>query len=377
MRKIIKIVLLVIIGALFLWTIYFLIQKSRKVADVFEIKTLFKTNIVKKTMATGSVIPRREIAVKPQISGIISEINVEAGDFVKQGDIIAKVRIIPNMENLNNAESSVNKAKINLNDAKIEYDRQKELFDKQVISKSEFQKYLTAYNRANEGMEFAENNLQLIKEGVTKNLAKTSNTLIRSTISGTVLDVPIKEGNNVIQTNTFNDGTTIAVIADMTDIIFQGKIDETDVGKIKTGMNLEINIGAIQNEKFNAILTYISPQGKDENGSVQFEIKADVKLSEKQTIRAGYSANADIILERRDSILAIDESLIHFKNDSTFVNILTKEKPKQEFKEKYIKTGLSDGINIEVVDGVTIKDKLKGNKIDISKKKGEKKDTKR
>lgn len=364
MKKIIKYIIYAAIATLFIWTFVFLAGKAKKKPDVFELKNAFKSNIVKKTVATGSILPRKEIAIKPQVSGIISEIFVEPGEMVKTGDWLAKVRIIPNMENLTSAESRVNRAKINLDDATQDYNRLKELFDKEVISKSEFQKALTAYNNAREEFSSAENTLQLIKEGVTKSLSASSNTLVRSTIGGMVLDVPVREGYNVIQTNTFNDGTTIAIIADMGDMIFQGKIDESEVGKIHNGMKLEINIGAIENQKFNAILTYISPKGVTESGSIQFEIKADVKLQQGQFIRSGYSANANIILEQRDSVMVVDESLVRFRNDSSFVDVIIEEKPAQKFKETFVKLGLSDGVNVEIVRGIEYVDRLKGNKID-------------
>ncbi len=368
MKKIIKYIVIALIAVLFIWTAVFMIGKASKKTEIFELKQAFKSNILKKSVATGSIIPRREISIKPQVSGIISEIYVKPGDLVKTGDLLAKVRIIPNMEALSGAESRVKRAQINLNDATQDYNRQKELFDKEVISKSEFQKTLTTFNTSKEELSSAEDNLQLIKEGATKALASTSNTLVRSTISGMVLDVPIREGFNVIQTNTFNDGTTIAIVADMNDMIFQGKIDESEVGKIHSGMKLEINIGAIENKRYNAELTYISPKGVTENGSIQFEIKADVKLDKGQFIRAGYSANADIILDRRDSVMVIDESLVHFRNDSSFVDTLLNEKPAQSFKECKVKLGLSDGVNVQILDGIKNTSKLKGKKIDKSRK---------
>jgi len=367
MKKVIKYIVFILIAIVFIGTLWLLISKSVKKTDVFELKQASKNNVIKKSVATGSIIPRKEISIKPQISGIIAEIYVKPGTMIKSGDLIAKIRIIPNMEALNGAESRVNRAKISLDDATLDYNRQKELFDKEVISKSEFQKTSTTYNNAREEVASAENNLQLIKEGVTKSMASSSNTLVRSTIAGMVLDVPVKEGFNVIQTNNFNDGTTIAVVADMSDMIFQGKIDESEVGRIQAGMKLEINIGAIEKQKFKANLTYISPKGVTENGSIQFEIKADIQLAKDQFIRAGYSANADIILDRRDSTMVIDESLVHFRNDTSFVDTLLSAKPIQQFKETRIKLGLSDGVNVQVLEGINYKTKLKGNVVDPSK----------
>ncbi len=370
MRKIVKIIGFTLLAAVFLGTLFFLYKKSQPKPQVFEIQQAKIVNIVKKTVATGSVIPRKEIEIKPQVSGIVEEIFIESGKRIRKGDVIARVNIIPDMVNLNNAESRFNRARLNLEDAKIAFERQSVLFDKQVISKEEFQKANLTINSAKEEAEAAENNLELIRKGVTKSSETTTNTLIRSTIDGMVLDVPVKEGFSVIQANTFNAGTTIAIVADMNDMIFQGKVDETEVGKIKEGMNIDLTIGAIATEKFIAVLRYIAPKGLVENGAIQFDIKADVKLKEGQFIRSGYSANANIVLDKRDSILAIPEGLLKFEKDSAFVEIETLP---QKFEKRFVKTGLSDGINIEIVAGITKKDRLKGAVVDPKKKNGEKK----
>lgn len=361
MKKFFKIFGIVLLIGIFLGTFYFLYTKSKKNPDVFKTQTPKIETIVKKTVATGSVVPRYEIEIKPQVSGIIDEVYREAGEMIKTGDVIARVKIIPDMVNLNNAESRVNRAQLNYEDAKIDYDRQHELFEKKVIPFEEYQKSQLAFNTSREELSAAENNLELIKKGVTKSSAKTTNTLIRSTIDGMILDVPVEVGNSVIQANTFNAGTTIAVIADMTDMIFEGKVDETEVGKVKVGMPIILTIGAIDEEKFDAVLTHLSPKGVEENGAIQFEIKADVNLKEGQFIRAGYSANASIVLEQRDSVMTIPEGLLKFEGDSSFVEI---EKDSQVFEKRYVELGLSDGINIEVLDGLSIEDKLKAEKID-------------
>jgi HlyD family secretion protein len=367
MKKFLKIFLLVVvIGAIF-GTMFFLYQKSKKKPVVYEIKSPFISNVIKKTVATGSVVPRKEIQIKPQVSGIVEEVFIEAGQQVKKGDLIARVKIIPNMVELNNAESRLNKAKINFEDSKLVYERQKKVYEQGVIPEAEFQQYRLTYMNAMEEQETAESNLQLIKEGVSKKSGTTTNTLIRSTIEGMVLEVPVEVGNSVIESNTFNEGTTIASVADMGEMIFEGKVDETEVGKLKLGMPLILSIGAIEDEKFEAELEYIAPKGKEENGAIQFEIKADVKLKNNSFIRAGYSANADIVLDRKDSILVIPESLIKFEKegDSAYVEI---EIQPQVFEKRYIKTGLSDGVNIEVKDGLGISDKLKGQKQEEVKK---------
>jgi HlyD family secretion protein len=366
MKKIFRILGITLLVVIFGGTIAFLYTKSKKRPDVYENKTPFISNVIQKTVATGSVVPRQEIEIKPQVSGIIDEIYVEAGDRIEKGQVIAKIKIIPDMVNLNAAESRLKQAEIDFQDAKIDYDRQQKLFDDDVISYEEFKKSKLTYDQAKEEFSAADNNLELIKNGVTKKAQSATNTLVRSTITGMVLDVPIKVGNSVIQSNTFNDGTTIAVVADMKDMIFEGKVDETEVGKIKEGMLIELEIGAIEKDKFEAVLKYISPKGVEENGAIQFEIKADVSLKENQFIRAGYSANANIVLERKDSVMVIPEGMLQFKNDTAFVEVLTNEVEKT-YERRNVKTGVSDGINIEIVEGLSKNDKVKGDKIDPKK----------
>lgn len=368
MRKLLKVLAFILVGAMFIGTLGFLYKKSQAKPDLFETEQASYTNIVKKTVATGSVVPRQEIEIKPQVSGIIDKIEVEAGDMVKTGDVLARVKIIPDMVNLNAAESRVKRSRINFEDAKLNFNRQKKLFDKEVISFEAYQKAKVSFESAKEEVESAENNLELIKKGVTKKSNAVTNTLIRSTINGMVLDVPVEVGNSVIQSNTFNDGTTIAIIADMNDMIFEGKVDETEVGKIKSGMDIELEIGAIEEQKFSAILEYIAPKGVEENGAIQFGIKANVTLKEDQFIRSGYSANANIVLEKRDSVLAIPEGLLKFDNDSAYVEV---ETDPQVYEKRYVKTGISDGINIEILSGITEEDRLKGQKVDPKQKKEE------
>lgn len=371
MKKIFRILGIVIIVGIFGGTLYFLYTKSKKAPEVFETKSPFVSNVIRKTVATGSVVPRREIDIVPQVSGIIDELYIVAGDFVKKDQVIAKIKIIPDMVNLNNAENRLNRAKLTSDDAKIDYDRQQKLFDQKVISYEEYKNAKVSYDAAKEELSAAENNLELIKNGVTKRASTATNTLVKSTVNGMVLDVPIKEGNSVIQSNTFNNGTTICTVADMKDMIFKGKVDETEVGKIKEGMNIELEIGAIEKDKFGAILEYIAPKGKEENGAIQFEIKANVVLKDNQFIRAGYSANANIVLEKKDSVLVIPEGLLKFEKDSSFVEVETATP--QTFEKRMVKTGISDGINIEITEGLTKADKVKGEKIDPKKIKADEK----
>jgi HlyD family secretion protein len=296
------------------------------------------------------------VNMKSQVSGIIEKLYVIAGQEIKQGDILAKVKIIPNMINLANAENRVNQAQISLDNAQTEYDRNEGLFKENVIPKAELQPYDLKLRSAKQEVDASQNNLQLIKEGVTKSAGSATNTLIRSTISGMVLDVPMKEGSSVIESNTFNEGTTIASVANMGEMIFEGKVDESEVGKISEGMDLVLTIGAIDKESFAAKLEYIAPKGVTENGAIQFLIRAALSKNNGTFLRAGYSANADIILSKKDNVFSIPESVLQFEKEKTFVEI---ETAPNKYEKRYIKTGLSDGINIEVLNGILKTDKVK------------------
>jgi HlyD family secretion protein len=368
LKLIMKILLGLIILVIFIGTIYFLYAKSQSKPVTYKTESPFVTNIIKKSVATGAVIPRKEIAIKSKVSGIIEKMYKIAGDPIKAGDVIAKVKIIPDMINLNNAESRLTRAQINFNNAKTDYDRTGELLKNGVISKTDFQQTELSYNNAKEELESSESNLQLIKEGASKKSGIVSNTLIKSTITGMILDIPVKEGNSVIESNTFNEGTTIASVADMGEMIFEGKVDESEVGKLKENMELILTIGAIDKQNFKAKLEYISPKGVAENGAIQFQIRAKVELEKNFFIRAGYSANADIVLERRDSVLAVAEGLIVFKGDTAFVEVETSP---QNFVKRQVKTGLSDGVNIEVLEGLSKTDKLKAGEVKPEEEKAE------
>lgn len=356
-KKIIRFILIIVAIFIFVGTVLFLYQKSQPEVVVFKTQTPFYTDIVKKTLATGTIIPRKEIQIKPQaVSGIVEKVFAEPGDMIKKGDKIAQIKIIPDMVSLRSAESRVERANLTFQNSKLSFDRNKGLYEKGVISLSEFESSKLDFDTKTEEYNSAKDNLQLIKEGVTSSMGNATNTIIRSTIAGMVLDVPIKEGNSVIQSNSFNDGTTIAIVADMNEMIFQGKVDEMDVAKLNTGMELNLTIGAIDDTSFVALLEYISPKGVTENGAIRFEIKASVKLMNDYFIRSGYSANANIVLEQVDSVLSIPESVIIFEGDSIFVEV---ETTPNVFEKRAIKTGLSDGINTELIDGIEEDDKIK------------------
>lgn len=368
MKKVLKIAGFSLLGLLVILTFVFLWQKSRPKVVTYKIESVTKGNIEKRTVATGKVEPRNEILIKPQMSGIISEVYKEAGQIVQAGDVIAKIQVIPDMVNLSGAESRVSRAQLAVDQSRRNYERDRKLYENQVISKEEFEKVQLQYKNDEEELRAASDNLSLVRTGITKSSAKYSNTLVRSTVSGTILDVPIKVGNSVIQSNNFNDGTTVASVANLSDMLFVGKIDETEVGKLSEGMPMEITIGAIQDRKIPAQLEYVSPKGIEESGAILFEMKAAMEMPSDVFIRAGYSANADIILDKRNDVLTIPESSVEFSGDSTFVYIVKSEKP-QEFERKQVKIGLSDGINIEVTEGLALNDKIRGVEIIETKKK--------
>lgn len=368
-KKVIRIVLLSLVAIAVLGTFYFLWKKSQPVETVYEIVTPATGTVETKTVATGDVEPRHEVLIKPQISGIIAELNKEAGQMVKEGEIIAKIKVIPEMVQLNSAESRVNVADISLKQVEETWKRDDMLFKQGVISKEDHDVSKANYLKAKEEKANAISALEIIRDGITKNSRVASTTQIRSTITGMILDIPVKVGNSVIQSNSFNDGTTIASVADMNDMIFKGNVDETEIGRIHEGMPIKLTIGAMDSRTFEASLEYVSPKGVEKNGAIQFEIKAAVKIPADAFIRSGYSANAEIILKRAENVITIPESCVEFAGDSAFVQVLTQAKPKQIFKRRQVKVGLSDGIKIEIQSGLTLKDKIRGAVIDKNAKK--------
>lgn len=363
MRKYMKFIFLGLFGVLLIWTFVFLWKKSRPEKIEYQMVIPVVKSLEKRTVATGKVEPRDEVLIKPQISGIVSEVYKEAGQLVKAGDILAKVKVIPEMGSLSSAESRVNVAQISLAQTQKEYDRTRGLYEQKVIAREEYEKQDTELKKVKEELQNAQDNLEIIRDGIAKRSSGFSNTQIRSTITGMILDVPVKVGNSLIQSNNFNEGTTIASIANMGDMIFRGKIDETEVGQLREGMPLTLTVGALQNMKFNARLEYISPKGAEENGAILFEIKAAAVIPDSVFVRAGYSANAEIVLNRRTDVLTIPESTVEFRQDSSFVQVLVKEEADRQFEKRLVKLGLSDGIDIEVVEGLAATDKIRGGKI--------------
>lgn len=353
----------VIIAAIFIGTFVYLFVNSQSHEKLYELVTPSSESIERTTVLTGKIEPRDEIDIKPQISGIISEINVEPGDVVKAGDVIAKIKVIPDESQLSSAQNRVNVARLTLEQSKLEYERTRQLYDKKFVSREEYEQSLNTYEKAREEVASANDALAIVRDGISSLRASESNTLVRATIDGLILEVPVKVGSSVIQANTMNDGTTIATIADMNDLIFKGKIDETEVGLLHTGMPMKISIGALPDLSPEASIEYIAPKGTEDNGSNTFEIKAAISVPASSGLRAGYSANASVMLDKADGALTIPESVIEWAGDSTFVYCLTDSVPVQKFERRQVKTGISDGINIQVLDGIDSKTRLRGNEI--------------
>lgn len=364
MKKYFKYILMALVAVIFIGTFVFLYIKSQPQPEVYDEFTLQRMDIRKTTVVTGKIEPRNEVNVKPQISGIITEILKEAGETVQEGEVIAKVKVIPDMGSLSAAQSRLRLAEINRKQAQTDYDREKTLFDKGLVAADEYDKIAQALRQAREEVDAAQDNLEVVRDGVSKSNASASSTLIRSTITGLILDIPVKVGNSVILANTFNDGTTIATVANMNDLIFRGNIDETGVGRLSTGMTMKITIGALQDLKFDARLEYIAPKATDQNGANQFEIKAAVNLPSNATnIRSGYSANAEIVLAEAKNVLAVQESAIEFDGDDTYVYVIKGEGDKQTYERRKVQTGISDGINIEIRSGVKPNERIRGPKM--------------
>ena len=360
MKKYSKLIMAALIAVVFIGTFVFLYQKSQPKPVVYSEFTPKVTDISKVTVITGKIEPRDEVSVKPQISGIITHLYKQAGDMVSAGEVIAKVKVIPDMGQLSSAEARVRLAGINLKQAQVDFGREESLYRQRLVSEEEYDKQKQALSQAREEMAAAQDALEVVRDGVSKSNANASSTLIRSTISGLILDVPVKVGNTVVLSNTFNDGTTIATVANMNDLIFRGNIDETEVGRLVEGMPMKITVGALQDLRFDAVLEYVSPKAVENNGANQFEVKAAVTAVRDGKIRSGYSANAEIVLAKAENVLSVPESAIEFSGDSTFVYVVGGTGEQKTYRRTHVVTGLSDGVNIEIKSGITTKDKVRG-----------------
>lgn len=354
-RRIVPPLLALGVVAAFVATLLFLYDKSQAEPAVYKTLSPTRMDIVKKAVAPGAIVPRREVAIKPRVSGVVEKLYVDPGQTVKERQLLAKIQIIPNVVALNNAESAVRAAQISFDNAQSQMQRYQQLFDQKLMNETEFNQFKVGFDLKRQELETAQSNRELIKEGASKRTGKVSN-LVASTVTGTVLDVPVKEGASVIEANNFNEGTTIASIADMGDMIFQGRVDESEVGKLSEGMPVSITVGALGEQKLDGKLEYIAPKGKEKEGTIEFEVRAAVSLKQGAALRANYSANADIILDQRRDVLAIEENVVVFDKGKTFVDV---ETAPQTFARREVKLGLSDGINVEVLSGLDARAKLK------------------
>ena len=355
-----KMIIAGLVAIVFIGTFVFLWIKAQPQPKVYDEFTPTVADLRKTTVLTGKIEPRNEVNIKPQISGIITELMKEAGQTVQAGEVIAKVKVIPDMGQLSSAQSRLRLAEINLKQARTDYEREKVLFDKGLVSADEYDKIHQAYNQSREERSAAQDNLEVVRDGVSSNNANASSTLVRSTVTGVILDIPVKVGNSVILSNTFNDGTTIATVANMNDLIFRGNVDETEVGQVNVGMPMTITVGALQDLKFNARLEYISPKAVEANGANQFEIKAAVQVPEKTGVRSGYSANAQIVLAEALHVLTVPESAIHFEGNNTYVYLVQGKGKNKTYQRRDVKVGLSDSVNIQIKSGLTTNDRVRG-----------------
>ena len=346
---------ILLFGVLFA-TLYFIKTNSKSIIE-YDTQDPYITSIERKTVVTGKVIPEDEVEIKPQIPGIIEKLYVEEGDLVSNGDLLAKIKVVPNEQALNSAEGRLANSRIILKNAEIDFKRNKALFEKEIISKQDFENSQLRFDQARQDVRNAKSDLQIIRLGSAGG-SSLANTNIRATVPGTILEIPVKRGDQVIESNSFNAGTTIATIADLKKMIFEGKVDEADVDKLIIGMPLKVNLAAIQGKQMDARLKFIAPKGNEEQGVVQFKIEGDVFLNDSISVRAGYSANASIVLERKDSIMAIAESLLQFdrKTEKAYVEVLLGD---QKFERRDVEIGISDGINVEILSGIKMDQKIK------------------
>ena len=363
MKKFGKILIFALIALVFLGTFFYLFKRSQPQEIQYQELSPAMGDISRSTVVTGKIQPRDEVNVKPQISGIVAEVYKEAGQMVQQNEVIAKLKVIPDMGQLSSAQSRVRLSEVNLKQARTNFNREKALFDKQLVSPEEFEKVQQALRQAEEEHAIAKETLEIVRDGVSSANKSGSTTLVRSTISGLILDVPVKVGNSVINSNTFNDGTTIATVANMNDLIFDGNIDETEVGRLHIGLPVRISVGALQDFSFDAALEYISPKATESGGANLFEIKASVSVPDSVTIRSGYSANAEIVLQQVKNVLTIPESAIQYDGDKTYVFV----KEVDEYVRRDVQTGLSDGVNIEIKSGLEMGQTVRGPQIISSK----------
>jgi HlyD family secretion protein len=348
-------IILLILG--FLFAIAYFVRTNSKSAIEYETTNPFMSSIELTSVVTGKVIPEDEVEIKPQLNGIIEKILVEEGDTVQNGQLIAVIKVVPDERSVYGAQAQVTSSKLNLENGEKQLNRAKELFAKQIISQQEFEDAELRYNSAKENLKAAENDLEIIRNGSVAG-SSTANTNIRATLSGTILEIPVEVGDQVIAANNFNAGTSVAIIADLSQMIFEGKVDEAEVGNLTNGMKIIVSMAAIPNKEFDAKLKFVAPKGTEEGGAVQFKIEAELALDDDTFVRAGYSANGALVVNSKTDIMVIPEAVLQFdrKTQQPYVEI---EISDQNFERREIETGLSDGIKVEILSGVEMTDNIK------------------
>ena len=348
-------IILLSLGLLF--AIAYFVRTNSKSAIEYETTNPFISSIELTSVVTGKVIPEDEVEIKPQLNGIIEKILVEEGDTVQNGQLIAVIKVVPDERSVYGAQAQVTSSKLNLENGEKQLNRAKELFAKQIISQQEFEDAELRYNSAKENLKAAENDLEIIRNGSVAG-SSTANTNIRATLSGTIVEIPVEVGDQVIAANNFNAGTSVAIIADLSQMIFEGKVDEAEVGNLTNGMKIIVSMAAIPNKEFDAKLKFVAPKGTEEGGAVQFKIEAELALDDDTFVRAGYSANGALVVNSKTDIMVIPEAVLQFdrKTQQPYVEI---EISDQNFERRELETGLSDGIKVEVLSGVEMTDNIK------------------
>lgn len=365
MKKTLKKVGWCLLGLFVLYTFYFLWKQAQPVPEVFELVQVGKRDLVRRTVATGKIEPRRRVDVKPQTTGTITELCVQAGDFVKEGQIVARIKVIPDMAKLDQVKSMIESANITLSESEREYNRTKSLYESGVVSREEYESTESQLAAARENLASAQSQLEVVTKGSSERSGNINTTVVSSTMDGQVMSVPVKEGASVSGTSMFSNGTTICSIADMNDVQFNGNIDETEVDMLYVGMPLVLIPGAMQNVRIPATLEYVAPEGTEQNGAMQFEIRAATEIPDGITLRSGYSVNAEIVLEEAVGVLSVDETCVNFEDGEAFVWRLTSDPENvrhQQWERVSIVTGLSDGRYIQIVEGLNENDILRGNR---------------
>ena len=365
MKNVFKSVLWALVAAFVILTFYFLWRQSRPAAETYELLEPMERTICQSSIATGQIQPRRVVNVKPRITGILTQINVKVGQEVKTGDIIAKVSVIPDMGSYNEALSAVEASKLRLEEAQRDYARTEALFQGDVVSREEFEKVEHRLSLAKTEADKAQSALDIILYGSSQRSGSVNTTIVKATMSGQVIDLPLKQGASVVSTSPYSEGTTIATIADVSDMIFDGKIDETEIDRLSVGIPARITVGSSLDRHITGTLEEISSMGVKESGTVMFSLTASVDSDDGTTeLRAGYSANAEFITAQADNVISIEETAVSFEDGGTYVyKLVSSDRKAQKFERIPVKTGLSDGIYIEIKEGVTKDMKLRGNKL--------------